>query len=146
MNASDYIISELKVFLIRFSSTRVRYEYDTLSDTHFVEIVPNEVYNLNQEYIEWEGQMIVNFIGLFPDQNICFISDDAAVGLENVQFESLGTDFNVLYSSDNHKTLIDDNSIVLSAVIRDYVVHNISVNPDKYNGFEISQNNLQKIR
>ena len=89
----DYIKSELKNFIIEFPKTRVRYENDTNSNTHSIEIVPNEIYRLDKEYINWESGFFIEFINQFPDQNICFISDDAIVGLDKIDFELSGKEF-----------------------------------------------------
>ena len=48
-----YIISELKSFINDFPKTRVRYEHDNSSETHFVEVVPNEVYHLDAKVIQF---------------------------------------------------------------------------------------------
>jgi hypothetical protein len=57
-----------------------RYEHDTFSDTHFVEVVPNDVYYLNERYIAWESKMFDEFVNQFPHENIGFKTDDALVG------------------------------------------------------------------
>jgi hypothetical protein len=83
MNTNDYIINELEIFIKRFSKVRVRYEYDESTQTHVIEVVPNEVYHLKEEYILWESEMFDKFVAFYPTENICFISDDALVGIEN---------------------------------------------------------------
>lgn len=105
MIPSEYIKLELKSFINSFPKTRVRYENDFKSRIHFIEVVPNEVYHLDENYIDWESKFFDNFINEYPDQNICFISDDAIVGIDNVDFELLGTEFSSLYS------IVDDINI-----------------------------------
>ena len=99
MNPKQFIISKLESFIEDFTQTRVRYEYDEESDTHFVEVVPNEIYHKYDNYIEWERKMFDDFVELFPCEGICFISDDAIVGLENIDFEIHGKLFEVLDTS-----------------------------------------------
>jgi hypothetical protein len=89
----EYIKSELKNFIVEFPKTRVRYEIDINSNTHSIEIVPNEIYRLDKDYITWEENFFDAFINEFPDQNICFISDDTIVGLDKVDFELSGKEF-----------------------------------------------------
>ena len=89
----DYIKSELKYFIVEFPKTRVRYENDINSNTHSIEIVPNEIYCLDKNYIDWENNLFNEFINQFPDQNICFISDDAIVGLDKIDFELSGNEY-----------------------------------------------------
>ena len=74
MNSFEYIISELNKFILEFPKTRVRYEHDNSSETHFIEVVPNEIYHLDTQYIQWESEMFDRFVDLFPEENICFIS------------------------------------------------------------------------
>ena len=117
MLPKDYIISELKSFINDFPKTRVRYEHDNSSETHFIEIVPNEIYHLDAKYLQWESEMFDRFIELFPEENICFISDDALVGLDKVDFELKGTDFVSLYSTCNKEQYIDNTVINTKTVI-----------------------------
>jgi hypothetical protein len=93
MNSTEYIISELKSFINEFPQTRVRYENDTNADTHFIEVIPNEIYHLDSNYIQWESSFFDKFIAQFPAQNICFISDDAIVGLDRIDYEIIGKEF-----------------------------------------------------
>ena len=93
MQPFEFIKSELNSFIKNFPKTRVRYENDTYSNTHSIEVVPNDIYRLDKDYIAWEEHFFDNFITIFPDQNICFISDDAIVGLDKVDFELFGKEF-----------------------------------------------------
>jgi hypothetical protein len=49
---------------------------------HVIEVLPNEVYHLDNDYICWENDLFNRFTTQFPTENICFISDDALVGIE----------------------------------------------------------------
>ena len=71
MTSQEYIINSLNEFIVNFPQTRIRYEFDQLSDVHFIEVVPNSVYRLNEEYIEWKNEMYDRFVTLYPDQNLC---------------------------------------------------------------------------
>jgi hypothetical protein len=93
MTPKEFITKELGCFIKKFPQVRVRYEFHEMSNAHFVEIVPNEVYNLNEDYISWEIDMWERFVKLFPEEGICFISDDALVGIENVELTLYGTDY-----------------------------------------------------
>lgn len=93
MTPQEYIKSTLQVFISKFTQTRVRYEFDSIAFTHYIEIVPNSVYHLDEAYIAWESAFYELFTTQYPNQNICFISDDALVGLDEVQFELVGTSF-----------------------------------------------------
>lgn len=118
MKAREYIIEEIKKFILQFSYTKVRYEFDFNSNSHFIEVVPSSVYHDDNEYISWESKMFDDFVAKYPDQNICFISDDAIIGIEKVDFEIAGLNYDTIYSiaiatinSDIKITNINDNLI-----------------------------------
>jgi hypothetical protein len=98
MTATDFIINRINELIKVFPNVRVRYENHQLSNTHFVEVVPNEVYRLNEEFQLWEETVVFQFIEKFPDQNLCFITDDAIVGIETVNYEAKGDLYDLLYS------------------------------------------------
>lgn len=115
MQSFDFISTELTKFIILFPNTRVRYENNTETNTHFIEVVPNQVYHLDEHYINWENTFFEKFIALFPEQNICFISDDATVGLDRVDFELYGSIFNSLFTINSNNYIIpkiDNNSFI----------------------------------
>lgn len=117
MTSQEYITQELNDFIVQFPQTRVRYEFDQLSDVHFIEVVPNNVYHLDKAYITWETDLYDNFISLFPDQNICFISDDALVGLENVQLVLTGSIYDTIYSTSRSETVVEESAIKITGFI-----------------------------
>lgn len=126
MNQYEYIISKLKKFILEFPKTRVRYEHDHNSETHFIEIVPNETYRLDAEYIRWESEMFDSFIEFFPDENICFISDDALVGLDKIDFELIGTQFAIVYTTSIDKITIENNQVQVNCNVIKGVSHNFT--------------------
>lgn len=93
MDSSGFVKNHLYKLIKEFPKTKVRYENHTLSRTHFIEVVPNSIYYLDDKYIKWESDVIDEFISQFPNENICFISDDALVGIENAEFVLLGDEF-----------------------------------------------------
>ncbi|MBN2764906.1 MAG: hypothetical protein JXR27_00930 [Paludibacteraceae bacterium] len=117
MTSQEYIILELNDFIVSFPQTRVRYEYDQLSDVHFIEVVPNSVYHLDEAYIKWESEMYDRFIASYPDQNICFISDDALVGLENAQLALTGSVYDTIYSTNRTETIVEESVIKVTGFV-----------------------------
>jgi hypothetical protein len=117
MTSQEYIILELNDFIVKFPQTRVRYEYDQLSDVHFIEVVPNNVYHLDEAYIAWEIELYDRFISSYPDQNICFISDDALVGLENVQLVLTGSIYDTIYSTSRTETVVEESAIKVTGFV-----------------------------
>lgn len=120
MLAFEYIKSELKIFINEFPKTRVRYENDINSNTHSIEVVPNEIYHLDKDYINWESTFFDKFINDFPDQNICFISDDAIVGLYKIDFVLFGKEYVSI------KNIIPTSSS--TNISTDIYINNIQIN------------------
>lgn len=118
MTSQEYIILELNDFIVKFPQTRVRYEYDRLSDVHFIEVVPNSVYHLDEAYIKWESELYDRFIASYPDQNICFISDDALVGLESAQLILTGSIYDTIYSTNRIETVVEESAIKVSGFVK----------------------------
>ena len=106
LEATSLIKEALNGFVMSFPKSRVRYEFDINANVHCVEIIPNYIYQLKKDYIEWENNFTNNFISLFPDQNICFFSDDAIVGIKNIQFELEGSSYAELISTNEGKAHI----------------------------------------
>jgi hypothetical protein len=104
MNSQEYIISELYAFIKIFPMVRVRYEYDEHAVVHTIEVIPNEIYRLNEDFISWECEMFDKFVERYPYENICFITDDALVGIDHVDFELCGEKF-IQVSAEKAKTV-----------------------------------------
>lgn len=82
MNSREFVIKEIYVLIKRIPIIKVRYEFDPKVLTHIIEIVPKEVYHFDEEYISWENNVYERFDHLFPNESICFVSDDSLVGVE----------------------------------------------------------------
>jgi hypothetical protein len=138
MIPSEFIKSELKKFILEFPKTRVRYENHIDSNTHSIEVVPNEIYHLNEDYIKWENTFFDVFTELFRDQNICFISDDAIVGLDEIHFMLFGKEYISIIPSNNiyYNHLLTPNSISNNNVILNF--NNLS----SYSGINKISNNI----
>lgn len=126
MTPKEYIVIELKSFINDFPQTRVRYEHDLSSETHFVEVVPNQIYHLDADYVKWECNFFDNFINLFPSENVCFISDDAIVGLQNIDFEIYGKEFVSPFTVNSGVMSLLDDWIHASSFVKGVDLHNVS--------------------
>ena len=98
MSAKEFIYNSLKEFVVKFSKTRIRYEYDECAAVHIIEVLPNEIYHLDNDYIEWEDKFYNDFIALFPTESVCFISDDALVGVSIPELVLEGTEYGPITS------------------------------------------------
>lgn len=93
MRAKEFVIEALKELLGKVTTVKVRYEFDANALVHVIEVLPNEVYSSNKEYLGWEEQLYHDFVKQFPRENICFITDDALVGIKNAEFEQQGENY-----------------------------------------------------
>jgi hypothetical protein len=101
MVAKDFIIESIDTLVEAFPGISVKYEDNEPSRTHFIEVLPNQIYLSNLEYQKFEENIVFEFIKKFPDQNICFISDDALVGINSVDYEVKGFLYGLIFSYDD---------------------------------------------
>jgi hypothetical protein len=148
MEVKNFIISNLNSFITKFPQTRVRYEFIEDILTHYIEVVPNSIYHLDEAYIAWESDFYELFTTKFSNHNICFISDDALVGLDEIQFELVGASF-IEYSVYNNCNCIsleevNFNEQISISKITSYSVFDglgsISVSPQSALTFKLSNN------
>lgn len=96
MTSIDFIHIKLKELVQLFPTVRARYDYDMLSDTHSVEVVPSNLYYNDDNFNDWQTNVLLKFMSLYGDESLCFISDDSIVGIEKIDFEVLGSKYNVI--------------------------------------------------
>ncbi|GAA4408281.1 hypothetical protein GCM10023187_29920 [Nibrella viscosa] len=69
--AKSKIINLLQNLASRFPHMSFIYGYDALVDQHIVEVAPAELYE-SDEYLEAEGDTVVEFIKEFPGEGLLF--------------------------------------------------------------------------
>jgi hypothetical protein len=116
MNPEKFIIDELEKFIRDFSKVRIRYEHDEMSRSHFVEIVPNSIFRSDSCLRKWKHGFWDKFVAFYPTENICFISDDALVGIENVIYAKEGLDYAPI-STAKESITFDPLSVLLQQAI-----------------------------
>jgi hypothetical protein len=89
MKAADFIINKLNAFVKVFKNAKIRYDFDEKAQVHTIEVVPQYVYD-SDEFENWENSIFDEFVDKYPTQNICFVSEDALVGIENELFSISG--------------------------------------------------------
>ena len=94
MNPADFIKNKLSKFVEANPLTKVRYEFDIDADIHCIEILPYSIYEFDSGCIaSWERKIADEFIKNFPDQNIYFSSENPIVGINHVDFELKGKNY-----------------------------------------------------
>jgi len=121
MNSTEHIIKKLNELIVLFPKIKVRYENHIDSKTHFIEVIPAEIYHLDKEYNSWENDFFDLFTNKYYNENICFISNDSNVKFVNIIFQGKGKYFDSISSvyefektseiyNDNYKINIKNNS------------------------------------
>ncbi len=93
MEAKQFILQKMSDLVTLFPKVRVRYDFHFLSKTHALEIVPNKVYDFDQSYKSWESDALFEFMDLFPEESITFVSDNSILGIDKVDYELVGDMF-----------------------------------------------------
>jgi hypothetical protein len=107
MTSKEFIVKELKNLVERFPEVRVRYEFNELANAHFVEVVPYKVYKSNSEYILWESELWDRYVELYPEEGLCFISDnDVLVSIEKAEMRLYGADYFQKHKKRNKKSVV----------------------------------------
>lgn len=86
MDSTLFVITKLTELIKLFTNIRVRYEFKKEPIVHLIEVYPKEIYQSNEDYISWESKLYDKFTEQYPLENICFISEDAFVKVENPIF------------------------------------------------------------
>ncbi len=74
--------------------------------------------------------MFDEFVDQFPHENIGFISDDALVGLENIDFELKGLHFDMPCISSTKSIIIDETNLEISSFVNSVTIHDITISTD----------------
>jgi hypothetical protein len=83
MSSIKFVKKVINDLVKKFPSIQCTYQYDISSNTHFIEVLPNNVYHKEGEYAKAETKATLSFIDKFPHESICFITDDAIIKLDN---------------------------------------------------------------
>lgn len=106
IKAQEYIIKELHKLYEEFTAIQIRYEFNEGLSTHFIEVLPLEVYD-TQNYILEEMRISEKFEEMFGDkEELLFISKDSLNSIENPTY-TLG------YTTESYefKSIIKPNKI-----------------------------------
>jgi hypothetical protein len=78
MEVREFITQELEAFLEQHPQFKVQYKFDAMTNAHFVEVSPYEIYNDN-DFLSWDLDFYDRFDDLFPYDNLCISSDEFSV-------------------------------------------------------------------
>ena len=96
MKSTDFLQLQIDNLVKENPSIKCRYEFDVHSGVHLIEVTPFSMYELNEKYLAFESEIIFSFIDTFPDENICFISDDSLIKISNPTYTKVGALFAII--------------------------------------------------
>lgn len=102
MMVFEYLKKQMTNLVCAFKNAKVNYEYDDLAKIHTIEVLPLSVFD-SDEFAKWECQFFIEAYKLFPGEDIGFISEDAYVGIQHLDWSIQGDEY--LQSDD----ILDDH-------------------------------------
>lgn len=76
MTSRDFIIEKLEKLVSLFPNLTIRWEYNSDIKCYFIEIVPSEVRHKNEEYVDFEREIYLEFFDKFHNEDISFLSEN----------------------------------------------------------------------
>lgn len=89
MNISTYLKEKMADFVVTFKTAKVNYEYDELANIHTIEVLPQSLFD-SDEFARWECEFFKKAFIDMPGEDISFISEDAYIGIEHVDWSLKG--------------------------------------------------------
>lgn len=93
ITSKDYIKSRMESLVKEFKNIKTSYSFHELSGTHSIEIIPRDVYYIEEGISDWENNLILDFIDLYPQESLCVLTDDSIIPIQDVEFELYGSEF-----------------------------------------------------
>ncbi|MEO8589811.1 MAG: hypothetical protein ABI432_10610 [Flavobacteriales bacterium] len=82
MNSSAILRKQLASLAAEFPSVRLRYQFDELAQTHMVEVSPEYLYEVDDNFKSAQAKVIEDFTQQFPMEGLCFIGPNDIIGIE----------------------------------------------------------------
>ena len=90
MNSKAFIVAKLEELITQYSYLGVRYECVTHDDSHYIEVLPLSAFEKDSSYIAYEEAIYASFSAQFPNESICFFSEDALYTIEQPIYTKKG--------------------------------------------------------
>jgi hypothetical protein len=102
MEISKHIKIMIAKFVEEFPEAKVNYGYDQMANVHVIEILPLALYK-SKAFKDWQWDSCEELLTLYPSDEIGFISEDAVVPLEKVDFSVQGAKYGLTETTPHHK-------------------------------------------
>ncbi len=87
MKPIEFLKKELKSIAEKFPNVHIKYGFNSLIETHIVELLPLIEYTENKELDKAWIPLSLQFMEEYADDNIAFISSDSPLSLKEITFE-----------------------------------------------------------
>ena len=123
MAVLEYLKKQLTDLVNTFKNAKVNYEYNEIARIHTVEVLPQSVFD-SDEFAKWECRFFEEAFRAIPGEDVGFISENAYVGIEHVDWSLQGVDYFVVdnmldehISQNQSKEPVDVSSQTLSEYV-----------------------------
>ena len=123
MDIYEFMIEQVKRFLLLFAEAKVRYGYDDLAKVHTIEVSPSSLFS-DAFFQQWEGNIIEDFVRMNPTENICISPKDDVLGIGDVVYTGMGADYNPISLSEPAVTPVACKVVTFLGVYSDYNLEN----------------------
>jgi len=153
-NSKDFLINRINHLIELFPEIQINYEFDEFDDSHFIQILPNEFYQMNNRFIKEEINIIKEFTDKYPFELVTFFSDNSLIKLDEPTYtrkgflydlnkDALSWNFASIKIFKTHSMeILQKNIEFLNLEEKQISIDNISINVIGYN--QIERSNFQK--
>jgi hypothetical protein len=89
MTPSQYIKNQLELWDQKFEGIHIRYAFDVETNFHMVEIDPEKIRRGNAEYKQQELDFWMNFLKLYPEENLLISEPSDINDMSNVIYSNM---------------------------------------------------------
>ncbi len=87
MDPKIHLVEKLEELASNFPHVQIKYAYNELIETHVVELTPEYEYYNNVALDDAWFPISLEFMEIFPEENISFVSSDSSLSIGKPEFE-----------------------------------------------------------
>ncbi len=107
MRSKEFIIKSINEIVSSFPYLNIKYENESFSKSHYIEVSPKKFYDEDLKYIEVEKKITQTFIEQFPNEILTFLSENSYYKIENPIYERGFVTDNLLLSFEYNNSGFD---------------------------------------
>lgn len=83
MKSKTFLKEKLKKLSLSFPFISFKYEYNSYSNTHIIEVLPYKEYENNEKYLDEEAELTYEFDNAFFPESVMFVSENSLIRVNN---------------------------------------------------------------